>query len=146
MPANNPSKTIALHHWASMVEPRHFGYYKIDWSQNTWDKVSYVFTSFFKSPLQFPFHWLYQGLDTWMWQFGGPQKTPLTNEQVAKAPMQLKYFMLSGKNEKDIKEKPSDVTTADNKSPRSTLSLFNPSPTSLTTVEPNSRPRLSRRN
>jgi cyclopropane fatty-acyl-phospholipid synthase-like methyltransferase len=85
----------ASYHWASMVEPRHFGYYKIDWSQNTGDKVSYIFTSFFKSPLQFPFHWLYQGLDTWMWQFGGPQKTPLTNEQVAEAPMQLKYFMLS---------------------------------------------------
>lgn len=86
------------YHWSSMVEPRHFGYFKIDWSQNTWDKVSYLFTSLAKSPLQFPFHWLYQALDTWIWQFGGPQKTPLTDEQVAKSPMQLKYFMLNPSN------------------------------------------------
>lgn len=118
----------ASYHWSSMVEPRHFGYYKIDWSQNTWDKMSYIFTSFFKSPLQFPFHWLYQGLDTWMWQFGGPQKMPLTNEQVAKAHMQLKYFMLSKKTELDIKQMPEK-----NKSQLSILGLFNP-------LAPNQKP------
>lgn len=81
--------------WSSMVEPKHFGYFKINWSENTWDKVTYIFISLAKSPLQFPFHCLYQGLDTWMWQFGGPQHTPLTDQQVANARVQLKYFMMT---------------------------------------------------
>lgn len=84
----------ANYHWSSMVEPKHFGYFKINWKENTSDKIWYIFASLVKSPLQFPFHWLYQAMDTWMWQFGGPTTQPLTPEQVAKAPMQLKYFML----------------------------------------------------
>lgn len=87
----------ASYHWSSMVEPKHFGYFKINWGENTYDKVTYIFKSLVKSPLQFPFHWLYQALDTWMWQFGGPQKTPLTDEQVKKAHMRLKYFLLAPK-------------------------------------------------
>lgn len=80
------------YHWASMRDPNHFGYFTIDWSENTLEKVMHTLHGLIHNPAQVPFHWLYQICDTWMWQFGGPQNTPLTDEQVRKAPMQLMYF------------------------------------------------------
>jgi hypothetical protein len=100
----------ASYHWSSMVDPRHFGYFTIDWTQGTADKISYIFKGLFKSPLQLPFHWLYQYLDTWIWQFGEAQQTPLTDAQIAKAPMQLKYFMLSANKKPDGALGVSDTT------------------------------------
>lgn len=88
------------YHWSSMADSNHFGYFTINWRENTLDKLRYLFVSLIKSPLQFPFHWLYQLLNTWMWQFGGPQNHPLTDEQVQKAHAQLKYFMLEPTKDK----------------------------------------------
>jgi cyclopropane fatty-acyl-phospholipid synthase-like methyltransferase len=85
------------YHWSSMVDPRHFGYFKIDWTEDPADKVAYFFKGLVQNPLQLPFHWLYQGCDTWMWQFGGPQRMPLTDQQVATVPMQLKYVKFEKK-------------------------------------------------
>ncbi|OGT26680.1 MAG: hypothetical protein A3I77_07625 [Gammaproteobacteria bacterium RIFCSPLOWO2_02_FULL_42_14] len=85
----------ADYHWSSMVDKRHFGYFTIDWDENTVDKIRYIFTSFLKGPFQFPFHWLYQVFDTWMWQFGGPKNRSLVPEEVEHvAHAQLKYFLL----------------------------------------------------
>ncbi len=90
------------YHWSSMVDRRHFGYFTIDWRENTIDKIRYLFVSLIKSPLQFPFHWLYQMLNTWMWQFGGAQDYPLTESQVQKAHAQLKYFMLEPLKQREL--------------------------------------------
>lgn len=80
------------YHWTSIVEPDHFGHWWINWKEEPLDKMLY----FFKGLLTDPFllhHWLYYGMDTWMWQFGGYQKTPLTDEQIKNCPANLKYFV-----------------------------------------------------
>ena len=87
----------ADYHWSSMADPEHFGYFKIDWSEDPLEKIAHTLKGLITNPAQLPFHWLYQACDTWMWQFGGPQNTPLTPEQVDKAPMQLMYFMAKKK-------------------------------------------------
>ena len=82
------------YHWISVAEPDHFGHWWIHWEENPFDKIIY----FFKGLVTDPFllhHWLYYGMDTWMWQFGGYQKTPLTDNQVKKAIANLKYFVIS---------------------------------------------------
>ena len=82
------------YHWISVVEPDHFGHWWIHWEEDTTDKILYIFKGIVTDP--FLIHrWLYYGMDTWMWQFGGYQNTPLTDEQVEKAIANLKYFSIS---------------------------------------------------
>ena len=82
------------YHWISVAEPDHFGHWWIHWEENPIDKILY----FFKGLVTDPFllhHWLYYGLDSWMYHLGGYQKTPLTDEQVNNALCNLKYFSIS---------------------------------------------------
>jgi cyclopropane fatty-acyl-phospholipid synthase-like methyltransferase len=80
------------YHWTSMADPEHFGNFKINWSEDPSAKIMHTLWGLFNNARQLPFHWLYYLCDTWMWQFGGPQDTPLTKTQVDKAHMQLMYF------------------------------------------------------
>lgn len=82
------------YHWSSVVDPEHFGNWKINWSENTIHKLTYFLKGIFTDPY-LVHKWAYYFLNTWMWQFGGYQTKPMSNEQVAKSPMQLKYFMLT---------------------------------------------------
>lgn len=81
------------YHWTSVVAPEHFGHWTIYWHKQPFRKLQ----TFFHGLLTDPFlihHWLYYGLDTWMWQFGGYQTTPLTDAQIRSAPAQLKYVLV----------------------------------------------------
>ena len=82
------------YHWISVAEPDHFGHWWIHWDENPLDKIIYTIKGLFTDPFLLH-HWLYYGMDTWMWQFGGYQTTPLTDEQVKNAPANLKYFTIS---------------------------------------------------
>jgi len=82
------------YHWISVVEPDHFGHWWINWEEDPIDKITYFIRGLLTDPFLLH-HWMYYGLDTWMWQFGGYQKTPLTDEQVKNAPANLKYFVIS---------------------------------------------------
>ena len=82
------------YHWISVVEPDHFGHWWVHWEEDTFDKITYFIRGLCTDPFLLH-HWVYYGLDTWMWQFGGYQKTPLTDEQVKHAPANLKYFVIS---------------------------------------------------
>ena len=80
------------YHWSSIADKDHFGHWYIKWHEYTFNKISYIFKN-----ITDPFllhHWAYYYLDSWMWQFGGYQTTPLNFEQVTNSPMHLKYFML----------------------------------------------------
>jgi cyclopropane fatty-acyl-phospholipid synthase-like methyltransferase len=79
------------YHWVSIVEPTHFGHWSINWLEDPLDKITYIVRGLIMDPFLIH-HWLYYACDTWMWQFGGYQKTPLTDEQVQKAHANLKYF------------------------------------------------------
>ena len=81
------------YHWSSVSDKDHFGHWTIKWNEDMANKVSYIFKGLVTDPY-LPHHWMYYFMDTWMWQFGGYQDTPLTDEQVQNAPIQLKYFML----------------------------------------------------
>jgi len=81
------------YHWISVVEPTHFGHWTIDLSENTGDKVMYFVRGLMTDPFVFH-HWAYNFMDTWMWQLGEYQTTPLTDDQVANAPANLKYFTI----------------------------------------------------
>jgi cyclopropane fatty-acyl-phospholipid synthase-like methyltransferase len=81
------------YHWSSVADKDHFGHWYIKWNENTFNKIIYIFKGIFND-LHIVHHWLYYFLDTWMWQFGGYQKKPLTDGQVMTSPMLLKYFML----------------------------------------------------
>ncbi|MEO5968422.1 MAG: class I SAM-dependent methyltransferase [Bdellovibrionia bacterium] len=81
------------YHWSSVSDKDHFGHWNIKWSEDTANKISYIFKGLVSDPY-LPHHWMYYFMDTWMWQFGGYQDTPLTDAQVENAPVQLKYFML----------------------------------------------------
>ena len=81
------------YHWSSVADPDHFGHWYIKWHENTSNKVIY-FVKGMLTDLYLIHHWMYYILDTWMWQFGGYQETPMTDEQVLNSPMLLKYFML----------------------------------------------------
>ena len=85
------------YHWSSVSDKDHFGHWSIKWNENTANKISYIFKGLVSDPY-LPHHWMYYFMDTWMWQFGGYQNTPLTDEQVKNAPVQLKYFMLEKSN------------------------------------------------
>lgn len=89
------------YHWSSMVEPRHFGNFKIYWRENTLDKLLNIFTDLLFNPLHFPFHWAYYNMNVWMWHLGGVQNEPLSDEQIKNSPAQLKYFMLSKSKSQD---------------------------------------------
>jgi len=81
------------YHWSSVVDKSHFGYWTINWREDTTNKITYIFRGIFTD--FFLIHrWLYYFLDSWMWQFGGYQEFPMTDEQTGKSPMLLKYFML----------------------------------------------------
>jgi len=81
------------YHWISVAEPDHFGHWWVHWSENPLDKITYFFRGLFTDPFLLH-HWVYYGMDTWMWQFGGYQETPLTDKQVKNAPANLKYFLI----------------------------------------------------
>lgn len=82
------------YHWISVAEPDHFGHWWVHWSEDPIDKITYFVKGLFTDPFLLH-HWLYYGMDAWMWQLGGYQKTPLTDEQVKNAPANLKYFVIS---------------------------------------------------
>lgn len=82
------------YHWTSVVAPEHFGHWRVYWHKNFVLKLCTLMYGLLTDPFLIH-HWLYNGMDTWMWQFGGYQNTPLTNEQVQTAPAQLKYVMIS---------------------------------------------------
>jgi len=91
---NSVSDYTRDYHWISVAEPDHFGHWWVHWEESTLDKVAY----FLKGLVTDPFllhHWLYYGMDVWMWHLGGYQKTPLTDEQVNNAFANLKYFSIS---------------------------------------------------
>ena len=81
------------YHWISVREPDHFGHWWVHWDEDPLDKVGYFIKGLFTDPFLLH-HWLYYGLDTWMWHLGGYQKTPLTNEQVHGAVANLKYILV----------------------------------------------------
>ena len=82
------------YHWISIVEPDHFGHWWIHWEEDTLKKIMYIFKGLCTDPFLLH-HWLYYGMDTWLWQFGGYQKSPLTDNQVQNACANLKYFSIS---------------------------------------------------
>lgn len=82
------------YHWISVAEPDHFGHWWVHWEEDPLDKIVYFFKGLATDPFLLH-HWLYYAMDTWMWQFGGYQKTPLTDTQVKKAVANLKYFSIS---------------------------------------------------
>jgi cyclopropane fatty-acyl-phospholipid synthase-like methyltransferase len=90
------------YHWISVVEPTHFGHWTIDLSENTGDKAMYFLRGLLTDPFLLH-HWAYNFMDTWMWQLGEYQTTPLTDEQVANAPANLKYFTIQNSKEEEVK-------------------------------------------
>ena len=81
------------YHWISVKEPDHFGHWRVPWKEDPWTKAGYFLKGLFTDPF-LAHHWLYYGLDTWMWQFGGYQRMPLTEAQVHHAIANLKYFTI----------------------------------------------------
>ena len=81
------------YHWTSVIEPSHFGHWHIDWSEDTFNKLIYIVRGIVMDPFLIH-HWLYYVRDSWMWNLGGYQKTPLTPEQVNKSPANLKYISI----------------------------------------------------
>lgn len=81
------------YHWTSVVAPEHFGHWYISWSKNPLKKIGFICQGLCTDPFLLH-HWLYYSCDTWMWQFGGYQKTPLTDSQIREAPAQLKYILV----------------------------------------------------
>jgi cyclopropane fatty-acyl-phospholipid synthase-like methyltransferase len=81
------------YHWTSVVEPTHFGHWTIDWSEDTFSKIMYIIRGLLMDPFLIH-HWLYYFRDSWMWHLGGYQTTPLTYNQVSKAPANLKYICI----------------------------------------------------
>jgi len=79
--------------WTSVIEPEHFGNWTIDWTDNTSGKIRYLYQGIFTDPFLLH-HWMYYMLQSWMWQFGGYQKHPLSAEQIKNAPFNLKYLLI----------------------------------------------------
>jgi len=92
------------YHWISVAEPDHFGHWWVPWKETPLDKVAYFVKGLCTDPYLIH-RWLYYGLDTWMWQFGGYQKTPLTDEQVGHAIANLKYISISKPKAPTIEKK-----------------------------------------
>ena len=82
------------YHWTSVAEPNHFGHWCVPWCEETLDKIMYFLKGITRDPFLIH-HWLYYGMDSWMWQFEGYQKTPLTEHQVNHAVANLKYYVVS---------------------------------------------------
>lgn len=85
--------TTKDYHWSSVADKDHFGHWSINWKEGPLNKISYIIKGLITDPF-LVHHWLYYAKNTWMWQFGGYQDTPLTDEQVSTSPMLLKYFLL----------------------------------------------------
>jgi len=85
------------YHWVSVKEPDHFGHWCVHWDEDPIDKFVYFVKGLFTDPFLLH-HWLYYGLDTWMWQFSGYQTMPLSDEQVATSMANLKYFTVKIKD------------------------------------------------
>ena len=81
------------YHWISVAEPDHFGHWSIHWNEDPLDKILYLFKGLATDPFLLH-HWLYYGLDSWMYQFGGYQTKPLSDTQVEHAIANLKYFSI----------------------------------------------------
>jgi cyclopropane fatty-acyl-phospholipid synthase-like methyltransferase len=81
------------YHWTSVVEPKHFGHWYVNWNENTYNKCMYLVRGIVMDPFLIH-HWLYYFMDSWMWHLGGYQTTPLTPEQISKAPANLKYIII----------------------------------------------------
>jgi cyclopropane fatty-acyl-phospholipid synthase-like methyltransferase len=90
------------YHWISVIEPSHFGHWWIKWHQDPIDKIIYILRGLLTDPFLIH-HWLYYIRDTWMWQFGGYQRTPLTDEQVKNAKANLKYITFIKPKDETIK-------------------------------------------
>ena len=70
--------------YMSIINPDHFGNFKIEW---TLRKVLFVPFMFMTDP--FAIHkWLYHNLGVWMWQFGGASPIPSRSR---KSPCRLKW-------------------------------------------------------
>ena len=85
----------ADYHYSSVADEDYFGCWKINWSENTFNKITYIFKGILSDP--FLIHrWLYYAFDTWQWQFGTTcsHKKPLTDEEVKNiSPCQNKWFL-----------------------------------------------------
>jgi cyclopropane fatty-acyl-phospholipid synthase-like methyltransferase len=82
------------YHWTSIAEPMHFGHWFIPFHENPLDKLLYFLKGLCTDPFLIH-HWLYYALDSWMWQLGGYQTKPLTDEQIKNAVANLKYFLIT---------------------------------------------------
>ena len=78
-------------HWSSIADPDHFGAFKIKWYEDFINKILYIGKGLIFDPFLLH-HWMYYKTDAWMWQFGGYQKTPLTDKQVESVPCHNKNF------------------------------------------------------
>lgn len=86
--------TTKDYHWSSIADPDHFGAFKIKWNEDFFNKISYIGYGLLFDPFLLH-HWMYYNIGAWMWQLGGYQKTPLTDEQVECAPCHNINFFLS---------------------------------------------------
>jgi len=82
------------YHWTSVVAPEHFGHWRVRWHKKFVLKFRTLVHGLFTDPFLLH-HWLYNAMDTWMWQLGGYQTTPLTEKQIHDVPAQLKYVLVS---------------------------------------------------
>lgn len=70
--------------WMSIINPDHFGFFKIKW---TLKKIIFIPFMFLTDP--FAIHkWIYHNFNVWMWQFGGNSRIPNRHRY---APCHLKW-------------------------------------------------------
>ena len=86
--------TTKDYHWSSIADPDHFGAFKIKWNEHFCNKLLYIGKGLIMDPFLLH-HWIYYSSGVWMWQFGGYQNTPLTDEQVYNVPCHNKNFFIS---------------------------------------------------
>jgi SAM-dependent methyltransferase len=82
--------------YSSVADPDHFGYFNVNFSENTMDKILYFIRGLLLDPFLLH-HWGYQITDAWMWQFGGYKNRPLTQQEINDAPCNSVYFILQHK-------------------------------------------------
>jgi cyclopropane fatty-acyl-phospholipid synthase-like methyltransferase len=81
------------YYWSSIADENHFGNWYIKWHEDSFNKILYIIKGLCTDPFLIH-HWAYYFMDTWMWQFNGCEKRPLTDEQVKTSYVLLKYFIL----------------------------------------------------
>lgn len=89
--------TTVDYHYCAVADKDYFGCFKINWSENPMNKITYIIRGILSDPFLLH-HWLYYGLDTWQWQFGTncSYKKPITEEHVNNnSPCQNKWFLCS---------------------------------------------------